>query len=214
MPAGGRIVEIGSYHAKSTIVLATAAGDTVEVVAIDPHAGTDRAPGEWTSGAAAGVSDHEHFEQNLAAAGVRHRVQHVREFSHAAHSAVTGDIDLLYVDGAHRYKPASADITGWGVRVRPGGLMLIHDIGNSFFATMAVWRHLSWSTHWRYEGRAASMVAFRRQEIGRRGVPGNLWRQRDLLARFAQKMAVKALRTARLGRFTGLVGHRPGEGLY
>ena len=43
---GGRIVEIGSFRGRSTIVLASAAPDGVEVVAIDPHAGNDRGPQE------------------------------------------------------------------------------------------------------------------------------------------------------------------------
>ena len=48
VPAGGRIVEIGSFRGRSTIVLATAATahEGVEVVAIDPHAGNDRGPQE------------------------------------------------------------------------------------------------------------------------------------------------------------------------
>jgi predicted O-methyltransferase YrrM len=41
---GGTIVEIGSFQGRSTIVLASAAAEGVEVVAIDPHAGNDRGP--------------------------------------------------------------------------------------------------------------------------------------------------------------------------
>ncbi|MFT4616611.1 MAG: putative O-methyltransferase YrrM, partial [Halioglobus sp.] len=44
--AGGRIVEIGSFQGRSTIVLASAADPSVDVIAIDPHAGTDRGPQE------------------------------------------------------------------------------------------------------------------------------------------------------------------------
>src|SRR5690606_7561313 len=47
-PPGGRIVEIGSFQGRSTIVLALAADPSVEVVAIDPHAGNDRGPQEIT----------------------------------------------------------------------------------------------------------------------------------------------------------------------
>ena len=36
-------------------------------------------------------------------------------------------IDVLYIDGAHRYGPARADIRDWGARVTDGGTMLIHD---------------------------------------------------------------------------------------
>ena len=45
-PPGGRIVEIGSFQGRSTIVLASAAPDGATVFAIDPHAGNDRGPEE------------------------------------------------------------------------------------------------------------------------------------------------------------------------
>ena len=46
--APARIVEIGSFHGRSTIVLRKAAEDGVEVVAVDPHGGGDRGPQEIT----------------------------------------------------------------------------------------------------------------------------------------------------------------------
>ncbi|MGZ4770368.1 MAG: class I SAM-dependent methyltransferase, partial [Ilumatobacteraceae bacterium] len=42
--SGQQIVEIGSFRGRSTIVLASAAPPDVIVVAIEPHAGTDRGP--------------------------------------------------------------------------------------------------------------------------------------------------------------------------
>ena len=72
--AGERIVEIGSFQGRSTIVLASAAADGVEVVAIDPHAGTDRGPHEYAGYEAEASVDHLAFNRNLEAAGVRDRV--------------------------------------------------------------------------------------------------------------------------------------------
>ena len=125
---GDRIVEIGSFRGRSTMILALAAApDGVEVVAIDPHAGNDRGPQEIEGYADAAAVDHEVFHANLRTAGVDDRVRHVRAFSHDALGEVEGDVDLLYIDGAHRYAPALADIRVWGGRVAPGGTMLIHD---------------------------------------------------------------------------------------
>ena len=45
-PSNGQIVEIGSFHGRSTIVLACAADPTVDIAAIDPHSGNDRGPQE------------------------------------------------------------------------------------------------------------------------------------------------------------------------
>src|SRR5688572_4883233 len=89
-PPDGEIVEIGSFRGKSTVVLAQAAAEGVAIVAIDPHAGNDRGPQEIDGYAAEAASDRELFERNLVAAGVRHRVRHVAEFSDRAHNSVHG----------------------------------------------------------------------------------------------------------------------------
>src|SRR4051794_25178164 len=75
-PAGA-IVEIGSFRGRSAIVLALAGGD---VVAIDPHAGSDRGPQEIAADADRGEQDVAAFLANLQAAGVARRVRHVRRF--------------------------------------------------------------------------------------------------------------------------------------
>ncbi|UCG53520.1 MAG: class I SAM-dependent methyltransferase [Candidatus Latescibacterota bacterium] len=39
-------------------------------------------------------------------------------------------IDILYIDGSHRYKDALEDMKLWTPKVRPGGLILVHDMNN------------------------------------------------------------------------------------
>jgi hypothetical protein len=75
VPAGGRIVEIGSFRGRSAIVLARGARPDVEVVCIDPHAGSDRGPGEIAARPALGEEDLAAFHLNLARAGVSGRVR-------------------------------------------------------------------------------------------------------------------------------------------
>jgi hypothetical protein len=159
-PADTTIVEIGSFRGKSTVVLATAAPEGVEVVAIDPHAGNDRGPQEIEGYAAEAAGDHEVFVANLAAAGVTERVRHVRAFSDAAHDEVSGEIAVLYVDGAHRFGPARADIRDWGDRVSEGGTMLIHDSFSSVGVTLAILRELATGRRFRYVGRSRSLAEF------------------------------------------------------
>src|SRR5688572_23840253 len=108
--APGQIVEIGSFRGRSTIVLSRAAAEGVRVVAVDPHGGGDRGPQEIAPNADRGESDNDVFRANLARAGVDGRVRHVRLMSNQALGDVEGHIDLLYVDGAHRYAPARDDI--------------------------------------------------------------------------------------------------------
>jgi predicted O-methyltransferase YrrM len=164
---GGRIVEIGSFRGRSTIVLATAAEEGVEVVAIDPHAGNDRGPQEISGYEVEAEGDHDVFLRNLGDAGVGDRVRHVRAFSNQAHDAVDGAIDLLWVDGAHRYGPALEDLRHWGDRVVPGGRMLIHDSWSSVGVTMAILRHLAFHRRWRYDGRVGSLARYTKVESNR-----------------------------------------------
>ena len=205
---GARIVEIGSFQGRSTIVLARAAPAGTEIVAIDPHAGNDRGPQEIAGYEREAEADHEAFLANLARAGVGDRVRHVRAFSGAAHTDVDGDIDLLYVDGAHRYGPARADIRDWGRRVRPGGTLLIHDSFSSVGVTLAIARELFASRRFRYVGRAQSMTEYRADPpVGAGARLANGARQAAQLGWFARNLAVKALIVARLGRLTRLLGH-------
>ncbi len=162
-PPGGRIVEIGSFRGRSTVVLASAAAEGVEIVAIDPHAGNDRGPQEIDGFADAASEDHEVFNANLARAGVADRVRHVRAFSDAAHGDVADPIDVLYIDGAHRYAPARQDIVEWGRRVGPGGTMLIHDSFSSIGVTLAILRELAFGSQWQYVRRSRSLAVYEKR---------------------------------------------------
>ena len=198
--AGDQIVEIGSFRGRSMIVLASAAPQGVHLVAIDPHAGNDRGPNEIEGYAAQASADHDVFTANLAAAGVAHRVRHVRKFSNEAHGDVDGPIEVLYIDGAHRYAPARADIRDWGARVAPGGTMLIHDSFSSVGVTLAIARELFAGKRFRYVGRARSMTVYQADlaaGAGSRAV--NALRQAARLPWFAKSLAIKVLMTLRLG---------------
>jgi hypothetical protein len=93
-------------------------------------------------------------------------VRHLRRMSQDALDAVEGELALLYVDGAHRYGPARADIERWGERVAPGGTMLVHDAYNAVGVMLAQLRLLFPSTTWRYVGRSRSLAEYRREELG------------------------------------------------
>jgi SAM-dependent methyltransferase len=195
---GSRIVEIGSYRARSMTVLASAASGGVEIVAIDPHAGNDRGPEQWVGTAEEGQSDHEQFWANLRRAGVADRVRHVRAFSQEAHASVDGEVDLLYIDGAHRYAPARDDIVRWGARVRDGGTMLIHDSYSSVGVTLALVTSTFLGRRFRYVGRAQSMTEFRREPVRGPARVRNGLRQAAELPWFAKNLVVKLLIVARL----------------
>jgi hypothetical protein len=206
--SAGRIVEIGSYRGRSTIVLARGAG---EVIAIDPHAGADRGPQEIGADAGRGEADLAAFETNLRAAGVRERVRHVRRESAGALEAVDGPVSLLYVDGAHRFAPARFDLARWGARVAPGGTMLVHDAFSSVGVTLALLAECVFSSRWRYLGRTGSLAEYERSDIPDRARPVNGARQLAQLAWFARNLAIKALVLARLPRLAHALGLPPDQ---
>jgi predicted O-methyltransferase YrrM len=199
-PADGRIVEIGSFQGRSTIVLAMAADPSVEVVAIDPHAGNDRGPQEIAGFTEEAEGDHARFAANLAAAGVRDRVTHLRKLSDDAVADVEGPIDVLYIDGAHRYAPARADIRQWGAKVTDGGTLLVHDSFSSIGVTLAILRELVPSHRFRYVGRSRSLAIYRVDASRSRW--GSVARQLAQLPWFAVNVAKKILITARVLRHT------------
>ena len=205
---GGQVVEIGSFRGRSTVVLASSVAGDVEIVAIDPHAGNDRGPQEIEGFADEAATDNRVFRANLAAAGVADRVRHIRSFSDRAHDCVDGAVDVLFIDGAHRYVPARNDICDWGRRVRPGGRMLIHDAFSSVGVTAAIATQLVGSRQWRYEGRSGSLVEYRRIDRSPYGALKDAVRQLAQCGWFARNVLIKVLIVARLGRLTRFLGHR------
>jgi predicted O-methyltransferase YrrM len=190
----GHVVEIGSFRGRSAIVLASAGAD---VVCVDPHAGSDRGPQEIAADADRGAADLEAFRANLARAGVADRVRHVRAYSGAALDEVPGPVDMLFVDGAHRFGPAREDLVRWGDRVRAGGRMLVHDAWSSTGVTLALLTTTVVGRRWRYVGRVGSLAEFVREDAhGAR----NTARQLSELPWFARNVVVKALIVARLRR--------------
>ena len=199
---GRTIVEIGSFRGRSMVVLASAAEPGVELVAIDPHAGNDRGPHEFEGFEEQASEDHDVFNANLENAGVRDKVRHVRKFSHDALDDVPGEIDLLYIDGAHRFKPALDDNTRWSAKVRPGGDLLIHDSFSSVGVTGAIGVSLLANPGWRYLGRSESMTHYRREPLTSKERVRNVGRQLASLPYFAKNLVIKALILAKLGFLT------------
>jgi SAM-dependent methyltransferase len=208
------IVEIGSYRGRSAILLALAAPDGAELTAIDPHAGHDRGPRQIEGSAAEGDADFRAFHRNLERAGVAHRVRHVRLPSTEALGEVEGELDLLYVDGAHRYRPARDDLALWGPRVREGGHMLVHDAFSSVGVTLAIGRLLLAGADFRYLGRTGSLAEYWRQDLKPAERLRNALRQLAELPWFARNLVVKLVLVLRLRGVARALGHRSGPWPY
>jgi hypothetical protein len=122
-------------------------------------------------------------------------------FSDAALGEVDGSIDVLYIDGAHRYAPAREDIRDWGARVGSGGTMLIHDSFSSIGVTLAILRELLFGSRFRYVGRSRSMTIYRADLGAGLGARlGNAARQLAQLPWFVKNLAQKLALTLGLGK--------------
>ena len=119
--AVGKCVEIGSYSGEGTVVLAD---HFKEVLAVDP----------WENGYDSDdVASHQcPMEDVFNAFTERTKVKGNINFSRgksldALEFVADGSLDLVYVDGDHRYEGALADIKGWLPKLRKGGCMTGHD---------------------------------------------------------------------------------------
>jgi predicted O-methyltransferase YrrM len=211
---GSRIAEIGSYRGRSAIILAKAAPAAGEIAAIDPHAGNDRGPQQIDGTSAEGEGDHELFHMNLTEAGVDGRIRHVRLPSQGAHGAIEGRLDMLYIDGAHRYLPAAADIREWGARVKPGGTMLIHDSFSSVGVTLAQIRLLFFSSEWEYVRRSRSLAEYHHRHVAGSTRRRSILRQVLELGWFAKNLLIKVLLVAKLRPVAKLLDGGRGEWPY
>ena len=117
----GVIVEIGSWHGRSTIWLAAGAatGRGARVVAIDPHSGTHlRQDGRSTETA---------LRANLERAGVAGGVDVLVATSEAAAASWRRPVSLLWIDGDHSYDGVLRDLELWEPFLLPEAGVALHD---------------------------------------------------------------------------------------
>ena len=124
LPEGSTIVEIGSYHGRSTIALALGAKQSGSVVyAIDPHHVHE------AGGYQFGPADNVAFMRNILAAGVVEWVRVINSHSFNAYGAIKAEsvqIGVLFIDGNHLYGLVEHDFRCYTDFITDG-LVAIHD---------------------------------------------------------------------------------------
>lgn len=190
-PPGSRIVEIGSHHGRSTIVLASAGTGTV--TAVDPF------PADWRYGS---LDTEARCRANLADAGVADRVELRVATSREVRDSWSGPLGLVYVDGKHDYWTVRDDLR-WAELLGDGGVLLVHDAFSSLGVTLGLLRELLPSRRVRYTGRVGSLA---RLEVASPSAADRLRVLREL-PWFARNLLVKVLLRLRLRRGARLLGH-------
>jgi predicted O-methyltransferase YrrM len=131
VPAGGTIVELGSWMGGSTIMLAAGSlsGPRAKVSAVDCFAlisetsleYADRVPEE-------GPDYFARFQSNIRRAGVESVVEPIRSLTTPAARAWQGPpIDLLFIDANHYYEDVARDFIEWAVHCAVGSICVFHD---------------------------------------------------------------------------------------
>jgi predicted O-methyltransferase YrrM len=122
--SGGCIVEIGTFHGKSTVALALGAqaGSKAKVYGVDPLVTYVGAFGRTITAAEKIV-----LFQNLLVAGVAEHVWLLQTTSARAACGFAEPVALLWVDGDHSYEGVKGDLESWAPHVVPGGILAFHD---------------------------------------------------------------------------------------
>ncbi len=85
-------------------------------------------------------------------------------------AVLAGDVDLLYVDGAHRFAArAGATSSNGALGSPPGGRCSMHDSFNAVGVTLAQLRLLVFSSRWAIAAAPGSLAEYRRESAGVRG---------------------------------------------
>jgi predicted O-methyltransferase YrrM len=163
LPAGARIVEIGSWKGKSTYCLAKGLRDGV-VVAIDPFDGAGE-EGNIYDRFKGGPPLIEQFRANLAHDNAIDKVE-IRAGRSREFAGKVGPIDFLFIDGDHSIEGCRYDFETFAPAVKPAGLVAFHDYNRKrpeLGPTWVVEKLVRPAREWEAVGKWDTLVAFRRR---------------------------------------------------
>ncbi|NEU10429.1 glycosyltransferase [Flavihumibacter sp. R14] len=139
-PGINTVVEVGSYHGRSTIIIASvlkAFFPGAKIYSIDPH---DGKLGALDQGLYSFPPSYDHFLRNIQRAQLADVVGIIRSDS----SSVKWDkaISFLYIDGLHDYPNVSRDYYRFSEWIVTGGFIAFHDYADYFPGVKAFVREL------------------------------------------------------------------------
>lgn len=137
--ADGDVIEIGTFHGKSTIILASASRS---VSTIDPHITPALnyilwylTPMRLYNILHEGFREHRRkiIQQNLIRHGVWNKVGVYCGMSYEYDGNFPNDrYAMVFVDGGHTYPEAKMDLALYYSKLKKGGLMVVHDYNDGF----------------------------------------------------------------------------------
>ncbi len=136
VPASGRIVEIGSFKGRSTVMLAKVAKHFgfQPIVAIDPHTHVLTHATDSPSAS----STYDEFLHSIRSSGAESHVEVHRALSKDVSQTWDQPIRLLWIDGDHSYAGVQTDFHGFARFVQQNGVIAMHDALNNFSGPIRV----------------------------------------------------------------------------
>lgn len=135
------IVEIGSFKGKSTACLAFGSPKTAKVYAIDTFEGNKK---DFLEGVQfMGKNFYDEFVENLERVGLFYKIVPLKGFSANIGKKWDKPIDLLFIDGSHVYEDVKQDFELFYPWVKPGGMVVFHDVDQKFPGVKKVWDEIS-----------------------------------------------------------------------
>jgi predicted O-methyltransferase YrrM len=150
--AVGPLLEIGTYCGKSAIYLGAAARQRGTVVfTVDHHRGSEEHQPGWVwhderlvDPETGRLDTLPWFRRTIAAAELEDVVVAVVGDSPTVARHWATPLGLVFIDGGHAFDVALGDYEGWARHVRPGGLLVFHDVfedpADGGQAPFEVWR--------------------------------------------------------------------------
>jgi GT2 family glycosyltransferase/SAM-dependent methyltransferase len=129
VPDGGAIAEIGVWKGRSlTFIADLIRQKKLSVIAVDDFAGTVDEGDEYLVKSAKKSNIEEEFKQNMQKAGIAEQILICRNNSvEAAAKIKNATLDLVFIDGDHKYENCKADIMAWNPKLKSSGIMSGHD---------------------------------------------------------------------------------------
>src|SRR5262245_8562946 len=118
LPVGATCVEVGSYLGASSIVIASHMPPGSSLWCIDTWANDAMSEGPRDTYADF-VRNTKRYTDKLIP---------LRKTSVEAAANFSGKIDFLFIDGDHSYEGCKADLDSWLPKVKPGGIVALHDV--------------------------------------------------------------------------------------
>jgi len=135
----GKCAEIGSYCGKSACYIGLACKEVgSKLYSVDHHRGSEEQQygeeyfdKEIYNFSAKQVNTLPLFLKNIRKFNLQDHIEPMVMTSVDASFKVPDNLDLIFIDGSHTFESARNDYLHWKPKLRPGGVLAIHDVYDS-----------------------------------------------------------------------------------